>query len=240
MKAKNMLALLLALVMLFALAACGESKSAAEDTIKDGVESAVQEAKPAVEPAKEAAEPEKKPAEAPAAEAAEAPAEEPAEEPAPEPEAEPTLVGTWICEKDLREIMAQELGEEDPDTAKTLMEYEKDIPFVMTLELREDATCTLTPDMSKTKDSMLDFFRYYLTKMFEASGVTMGDEFIDAMAQQSMDSFATDMSPVEGTYDETSSLLTLEGNDPIAFVFNGDSLDIAVEGFGDLHFVRLG
>ena len=55
MKTKRILALLLALVMLFALAACGESKAAGDSALKESLESAANEAKAEAAPAAEAA-----------------------------------------------------------------------------------------------------------------------------------------------------------------------------------------
>ena len=206
MNKKRLIALALAFVMLFALAACGQSGSAAEETLKEGVEAAV----------------------------------EPAAEPAVEPAAEPTLVGKWECEKDIRELLIAEMGDTDQESLDALSSYENPILLAMELEFREDGTCTLTPDMSKTMESLREFIRLYFVKSFESSGLTMDDDFIDGLIDASMEQMGEEFSPIDGTYEKDGNTLRLGGSDPVPYALDGDTLSISVEGFGDLQFVRLG
>ena len=228
MNGNKILALLLALVMLFALAACGESGSVSEAAPKDGADKTAEEAQPATEPAAE-----------PAVEPAAEPAAEPAVEPAVEPAAEPTLVGTWKCEKDLKELLASELGTSDPESVQLLEDFEQPIPLVMTLQFNEDGSCILTPDMSKAKEALFAFFCSYLDRMFKESGVTMDEGSIQGMAEQSIAGMDESFSPVEGSYEENEGLLYLGASAPVPYALDGDTLSISVEGFGELQFVRV-
>lgn len=236
-------ALLLALVMLLSLAACGESKSpAVEDALKESVQAAAQEAQSAA--AEQAS------AEEPAAEAASEPVAEPEPEPEveaepepeveAEPEPEPSLVGTWVCEKDMSEQLAEELGGNDPESARFFSDYMQSFILVMTLELREDGTCTLTPDFSRAKEHMLDAFRAYLKDAFEEQGVSMSDEALEQYAQLAASQMEVDVDPVEGSYEAADGMLTLEDSDPVPYTLTGDTLEFTVEEFGELSFTRVG
>ena len=209
MKTKRILALLLALVMLFALAACGESKAAGESALKESLESAANEAK---------------------AEAA----------PAAEPTPEPTLIGEWVCEKDMREMMIEELGSADPDSAKFFNEYMKEFILVMTLELREDGTFTLTPDFSKAQQHVYEAFRSYIDDSLKAQGITFTDDQLDQYAQMAVDQMGLDLDAIEGDYVDENGTLKLADNDPVPYVLTGTTLEFTVEEFGDLKFDRVG
>ena len=225
MKTKRILALLLALVMLFALAACGESKAAGDSALKESLESAANEAKAEA---------------APAAEAAPEPTPEPTSEPTPEPTPEPTLIGEWVCEKDMREMMIEELGSADPDSAKFFNEYMKEFILVMTLELREDGSFSLRPDFSKAQQHVFEAFRSYIDDSLKAQGITFTDEQLDQYAQMAVDQMGLDLDAIEGDYVDENGTLKLADSDPVPYVLTGTTLEFTVEEFGDLKFDRVG
>ena len=223
MKINQILTLLLALVMLFALTACGESKSAGDSALKESIENA----------AKEAAASDSGAESAPASE----PASEP--EPAPEPTPEPTLVGTWKCEKDMREMVAGELAA-DPESAKFFNDYLESFTMYLTLELREDGSFSLQPDLSPAKEQMLTAMRAYLQDAAKAQGVSFTDDQLDQYAQLTADQMDIDIEAVSGSYSEENGILTLGDGGPVPYVLSGDTLEFTVEEFGDLSFSRVG
>ena len=197
--------------MLFALAACGQSKPAAEGALKEGLENAAKDAQSA----------------APAA---------PASEPAPEP----TLVGVWYCEKDLRELMAAELGANDPQSEKFVNEYLKSFLIALTLELREDGSFTLTPDMSQAGEQMVDALRSFLVDSLKEEGISMSDDQLEAYVQVIADQMSLDIEPVEGSYNAEDGMLSVGDSDPVPYTLTANTLEFNVEGFGDLIFERIG
>ena len=211
MKRNRILALLLALVMLFALAACGQSKPAEGNPLKESLESAANEAKAEAAPAAE-----------------------------PEPTPEPTLIGEWTCEKDMRDMMLEEIGTADPESAKFFNEYMKEFILVMTLELREDGTFTLTPDFSKAQQHVYEAFRSYIDDSLKAQGITFTDEQLDQYAQMAVDQMGLDLDAIEGDYVDENGTLKLADNDPVPYVLTGTTLEFTVEEFGDLKFDRVG
>ena len=211
MKRNRILALLLALVMLFALAACGQSKPAEDNALKESLESAANEAKAEAAPAAE-----------------------------PEPTPEPTLIGEWTCEKDMRDMMLEEIGTADPESAKFFNEYMKEFILVMTLELREDGTFTLTPDFSKAQQHVYEAFRSYIDDSLKAQGITFTDDQLDQYAQMAVDQMGLDLEAIEGDYVDENGTLKLAESDPVPYVLTGTTLEFTVEEFGDLKFDRVG
>lgn len=137
-------------------------------------------------------------------------------------------------------MMLEELGSNDPESEKFFTEYMKEFILVMTLELREDGSFTLTPDMSRAQEHMVDAFLRYLRDSLEAQGITLPDEQIEQSAQAAASQMTSDLDPFEGSYKDENGMLTLGDNAPVPYVLTGDTLEFSIEEFGDLHFVRVG
>ena len=207
---KKSLSILLALALIFALAACGGQSTNLGDRVTDGIES-VQNS-PASEP-----------------------------EPTPEPTPEPKLTGSWRGETDMFDALVEQLGDDNPDVSELLHNYVKEYIFVMDLDLREDGSFTLTADLSKAAEHMLEAFRQYLRAKSEEAGYAMSDEDIETTAQSAVQSIANaSLPPVEGTYEVQDGMLTLGDSTPSPYVLTGDTLSFSLEEFGDLTFERIG
>lgn len=216
MKKYRILALLLALVMLLSLAACGGGSAKDEDDDDRGSVSQAHKSDDKVDPA---------------------PAPTPV--PTPEPTPEPKLTGVWKCEKDMLDMLTEELAEADEDS-KEFLGYIDEFVFEMTLELRENGSFTLTPDVARAKESLLVAFRAYLSDLAKASGLTLSDEQLDQYSQMAADQMAMDLEPEEGSYEVDGDMLRLGDSDPMPYTLSGDSLVMTVEEFGELHFKRVG
>ena len=146
----------------------------------------------------------------------------------------------WVCEKDMLEAMAEELSSADPESSRFFNEYMQEFIFVMTLELREDGSFVLTPDLSKAKEHVLDAFRSYLRDTLTEQGIAMTDEQIEQYAQLAAGQMAVDLEAKKGSYEVKDGMLCLEDADPVPYVLTAETLEFSVEEFGDLTFNRVG
>ena len=116
----------------------------------------------------------------------------------------------------------------------------KEFILVMTLELREDGTFTLTPDFSKAQQHVYEAFRSYIDDSLKAQGITFTDEQLDQYAQMAVDQMGLDLEAIEGDYVDENGTLKLAESDPVPYVLTGTTLEFTVEEFGDLKFDRVG
>ena len=137
-------------------------------------------------------------------------------------------------------MMLEEIGTADPESAKFFNEYMKEFILVMTLELREDGTFTLTPDFSKAQQHVYEAFRSYIDDSLKAQGITFTDDQLDQYAQMAVDQMGLDLDAIEGDYVDENGTLKLADSDPVPYVLTGTTLEFTVEEFGDLKFDRVG
>ena len=131
-----------------------------------------------------------------------------------------TIYGTWEANLDLIDQFVAGTGDE------TVGQYIKSFPVLVTIEFREDNTCTMTVDGTAAADSLKDGLGQYLVaSVKESSGVEMSLEDIEAaMGYTVADLVDQLVSAFQMTQDGT---FPLDGNN---FVINEDGGKGSFEG----------
>ncbi len=235
---KKILALLLALCMIFALAACGAEKEESAEESRSAERS---------ERRKSDATEEKEEAPAEEAPAEEAPAEEaPAEEaPAEEAPAEEAfdVVGTWSAPIDLIKIMAAT----SPEAAE--MFGEGPINMEMLLIFAEDGTVTGDANLDEAIPALKAAMVPYMTQMIEEQfGMTLEDfeaaagMTLDELLDQQLDPDAIKESfadkDMNGTYVVDGDKVIINGKDENALTIKDGTLVIDSPEMGEMIFTR--
>ena len=140
----------------------------------------------------------------------------------------------------MREKMLEELSSSDPTSQALVNDYMQHFIFVLTLEFREDGSCTFSADLSKAKEHLLDAVRSYFRDAFKEQGVDLSDEQIEAYVQLTAQAMVIDLDPIEGQFEEKDGTLVFGDGDPIEYTLSGDTLSFTFDEFGELVFERIG
>ena len=132
---KRLLCLVMAMAMVFALVACGETAETKDDDKKEKTSNETEAT------GEEAGETEEEPEETEEA------TEETEEETEPEEEVNP-LVGKWTTEINMAGALAATFGLTEEDVEGL------ELPYVITMEFDEDGTVTMTSDANKLADGL--------------------------------------------------------------------------------------
>ena len=240
---KKIFALLLALCMIFALAACGEPAQK-EETEKaeeaEAAETVEKEEAPAEEAPAEEAPVEEAPAEEAPAE--EAPAEEAPAEEAPAEEAF-SVVGTWAAPIDLVKVMTTA----SPETAA--MFGEDPIFMEMLLSFAEDGTVKADVNLDEAIPAIKAAMVPYMTQMIEeqygmsledfetAMGMSL-DELLDQQLNPEAMKEAFNNEDMNGTYAVDGDKVIINDEPDNTLTIRDDSLVLDAPEMGEIVFTR--
>ena len=216
MKSNRVFALLLALIMLFSLAACGESKVSEESALMEGLENAVNAAKDA----------------------------EPTPEPTPEPtvlglwETEIDMSEAMIAKMDESVGGSKSFGEYLHYFAWLLtLELNEDGSYALSFDISKDLDHFKPAVTDYTRDMIIEKLGYEVSDDVIADAIGMS---LEDYAQTIVDSMISASQIQSGTYRDEDSKLIWDTGEENPYVLTGDTLLINLSGLGELSFQRIG
>lgn len=159
-----------------------------------------------------------------------------------------SVVGLWEAEVDMRDQMVEQM-DASVGGSKSFGEYLDSFVWVLTLELRQDGTYTLSYDIGKEmgafKSAVVDYMRDMIN---EQVGMEVSDDLIAQALGMSLDEYAqsvidamTEAAETESaTYRDEKGTLIWEDGAKSPYELTEDSLSFSVESLGKLDFKRIG
>ena len=160
----------------------------------------------------------------------------------------PSVVGLWEAEVNMRDQMVEQM-DASVGGSKSFGEYLDSFVWVLTLELRQDGTYTLSYDIGKEmgvfKSAVVDYMRDMIN---EQVGMEVSDDLIAQALGMSLDEYAqsvfdamTEAAETESaTYRDEKGTLIWEDGAESPYELTEDSLSFSVESLGKLDFKRIG
>ena len=160
----------------------------------------------------------------------------------------PSVVGTWKADLDMRGEMVKQM-DASVGGSKSFGEYLDSFVWVLTLELKQDGTYTLSYDIGKEmgvfKSAVVDYMRDMIN---EQVGMEVSDDLIAQALGMSLDEYAqsvidamTEAAETESaTYRDEKGTLIWEDGAESPYELTEDSLSFSVESLGKLDFKRIG
>ena len=160
----------------------------------------------------------------------------------------PSVVGIWKADLDMRGEMVEQM-DASVGGSKSFGEYLDSFVWVLTLELKDNGTYTLSYDISKEmsvfKSAVVDYMRDMIN---EQVGMEVSDDLIAQALGMSLDEYAqsvidamTEAAETESaTYRDEKGTLIWEDGAESPYELTEDSLSFSVESLGKLNFKRIG
>ena len=160
----------------------------------------------------------------------------------------PSVVGLWEAEVDMRDQMVEQM-DASVGGSKSFGEYLDSFVWVLTLELREDGSYTLSYDIDREVDAFRSAVVDYMRDMInEQVGMEVSDELIaqalgmplEDYAQSIIDAMTDAAESESGVYQNKDGKLIWPDGEESPYVLTEDTLGFAVKALGELSFTRIG